>query len=192
VVTAESDCAGCHLPTESEAFHGTPFTDHWIRLPGNPPTPASAAGRRELAWLEELYRRRMPEENPPAKAARLRAGLAELLHIRGARGEAQALLREALDLGADYETRLKAGALFRDGGHIPEALELFQEALRFPTYALEQAGNQPVGRDEIATNALPGDRFGLAPASSRDLGEEAWMAHLSWGAAKAAAITRDI
>ena len=128
VVTADSDCAGCHLPTEREAFHGTPFTDHWIRLPGDPPAPGSAAGRRELAWLEELYQRRMPEENPPAKAARLRAGLAELLHIRGARNEAQALLREALEHGADYETRLKAGALFRDGGRISEALSLFREA----------------------------------------------------------------
>ena len=128
VVTAESDCAGCHLPTESEAFHGTPFTDHWIRLPGDPPTPASAAGRRELAWLEELYQRRMPEDNPPARAARLRAGLAELLHIRGARNEAQALLREALQHGADYETRLKAGALFRDGGRTAEAVAIFRDA----------------------------------------------------------------
>ena len=128
VVTAESDCTGCHLPTESEAFHGTPFTDHWIRLPGDPPTPASAAGRRELAWLEELYQRRMPEVNPPAKAARLRAGLAELLHIRGARSEAQALLREALGLGADYETRLKAGALLRDGGRTAEAIAIFRDA----------------------------------------------------------------
>ena len=128
VVTADSDCAGCHLPTESEAFHGTPFTDHWIRLPGDPPTPASAAGRRELTWLEELYGRRMSEENPPAKWARLRTGLAELLHIRGARSEAQGLLREALERGADYETRLKAGALFRDGERIQEALELFREA----------------------------------------------------------------
>ena len=109
VVTADSDCAGCHLPTESEAFHGTPFTDHWIRLPGNAPSPASAAGRRELAWLEELYERRVAEANPPAKTARLRTGLAELLHIRGARAEAQALLREALERGADYETRLKGG-----------------------------------------------------------------------------------
>lgn len=128
LVMAESDCAGCHLPTESEAFHGTPFTDHWIRLPGDPPTPASAAGRRELAWLEELYRRRMPEENPPANAARLRTGLAELLHIRGARNEAQALLEEALERGADYETRLKAGALFRDAGRISEATAIFREA----------------------------------------------------------------
>ena len=127
-VTAESDCAGCHLPSQSEAFHGTPFTDHWIRLPGEPPTPGSAAGRRELAWLEALYQRRMPEENPPASAARLRAGLAELLHIRGARSEAQALLREALDLGADYETRLKAGALLRDGGRTTEALAVFRAA----------------------------------------------------------------
>ena len=128
VVTAESDCTGCHLPTESEAFHGTPFTDHWIRLPGDPPTTASAAGRRELAWLEELYQRRIPEENPPARAARLRTGLAELLHIRGARSEAQALLREALGLGADYETRLKAGALLRDGGRTAEAIAIFRDA----------------------------------------------------------------
>ena len=128
VVTTESDCAGCHLPSRSEAFHGTPFTDHWIRRPGDPPSPGSAAGRRELAWLEELYERRVPEANPPAKAARLRTGLAELLHIRGARNEAQALLREALASGADYETRLKAGALFRDGGRIAEALTAFREA----------------------------------------------------------------
>ena len=127
-VAAEADCAGCHLPTQSEAFHGTPFTDHWIRLPGDPPAPASVAGRRDLAWLEQLYERRMPEENPPAKTARLRTGLAELLHIRGARSEAQVLLREALALGADYQTRLKAGALLRDGGRTAEALTIFRDA----------------------------------------------------------------
>ncbi len=127
-VAAGGDCAGCHLPTQSEAFHGTPFTDHWIRLPGDPPAPNSAAGRRDLAWLEELYERRMPEENPPAKTARLRTGLAELLHIRGARSEAQVLLREALALGADYQTRLKAGALLRDGERTAEALTIFRDA----------------------------------------------------------------
>ena len=127
-VAAEADCAGCHLPTQSEAFHGTPFTDHWIRLPGDPPAPASAAGRRDLAWLEQLYERRMPEENPPAKTAQLRTGLAELLHIRGARSEAQVLLREALALGADYQTRLKAGALLRDGERTAEALTIFRDA----------------------------------------------------------------
>ena len=127
-VTADADCAGCHLPTEREAFHGTPFTDHWIRLPADPPSPGSAAGRRDLAWLEDLYERRLPEANPPARAARLRAALAELLHLRGARSEAQTLLREALDLGADYETRLKAAALLRDGGRTGEALAIFREA----------------------------------------------------------------
>lgn len=69
-------------------------------------------------------------------------------------------------------------------------LELFQEALRFPTAELEHAGHQPVPRDELVANALPGDLFDLAPASSNDLGEAAWKAHLAWGAAKAAAMTR--
>lgn len=69
-------------------------------------------------------------------------------------------------------------------------LELFQEALRFPTAVLERAGHQPVPRDELVANALPGDLFDLAPASSNDLGEATWRAHLTWGAAKAAAMTR--
>jgi len=156
-VTSESDCAGCHLPSQSEAFHGTPFTDHWIRRPGGPPTPGSAAGRRELTWLEELYQRRMPEENPPAKAARLRAGLAELLHVRGARSEAQMLLREALDLGPDYETRLKAGALFRDGGQTREALAAFREA------ATERPG-RPHAHYELGDTLLQSGDFANAVA----------------------------
>ena len=67
-------------------------------------------------------------------------------------------------------------------------LELFQESLRFPTAALLQAGYQAVPRDELVANALPGDLFDLAPASSNDLGEPAWRAHLTWGASKAAAL----
>lgn len=69
-------------------------------------------------------------------------------------------------------------------------LELFQEALRFPTAVLERAGHEAVSRDELVANALPGDLFDLAPASSSDLGEAAWMAHLAWGASKAAAMKR--
>jgi hypothetical protein len=67
-------------------------------------------------------------------------------------------------------------------------LEVFQEALRFPTEALEESGVTPVSRDQVAEAALPGDRYDLAPASSQDLGEEAWRAHIAWGAAKAARI----
>jgi hypothetical protein len=68
-------------------------------------------------------------------------------------------------------------------------LELFQEAASFPTEALIEAGIAPVDRDPVAVSALPGDLYDLAPASSQSLGEEAWKAHLTWGAAKAAALT---
>ncbi len=67
-------------------------------------------------------------------------------------------------------------------------LELFQEAMKFPTQALEEAGQEPPARDEAVVAALPGDLYDLAPASTRDLGEEVWMVHLQWGAAKAAAM----
>ena len=67
-------------------------------------------------------------------------------------------------------------------------LEVFQEAIRFPTEALAGAGVPPVGRDHVTANALPGDVYDLAPASSRDLGDDVWKAHLTWGATKAAAL----
>ncbi|HSJ28101.1 MAG TPA: hypothetical protein VLB67_07800 [Acidimicrobiia bacterium] len=67
-------------------------------------------------------------------------------------------------------------------------LEVFQEAMRFPTEALAAHGAVPVSRDQVTANALPGDVYDLAPASSRDLGEDVWRAHLAWGAAKAAAL----
>ena len=69
-------------------------------------------------------------------------------------------------------------------------LEVFQEAMRFPTRALEASGYPPVQRDDLSCKALPGDVYGLAPASSREVGEEVWRAHLAWGADKAAAMTR--
>lgn len=71
-------------------------------------------------------------------------------------------------------------------------LEVFQEALAGPTAALAAAGVTPPRRDAAAEAALPGDIFDLAPASSAALGEGAWRAHLAWGVAKAAAITRPV
>ncbi|MFP3914957.1 MAG: hypothetical protein ACLFWM_08780 [Actinomycetota bacterium] len=68
-------------------------------------------------------------------------------------------------------------------------LELFQEAMRFPTDALAAAGAEEVRRDPVAESALPGDIYDLAPASTRELGEDVWRAHLAWGAAKARAVT---
>lgn len=67
-------------------------------------------------------------------------------------------------------------------------LEVFQEAMEGPNQALAAAGVEAPGRDPAAVAALPGDVYDLAPASSQDLGEAAWSAHVAWGAAKAAAV----
>lgn len=71
-------------------------------------------------------------------------------------------------------------------------LEIFQEAMRFPTRALSEAGAPAVARDEVEAVALPGDLYGLAPASSQVLGEDAWRAHLTWGAEKAAWVRKPV
>jgi hypothetical protein len=68
-------------------------------------------------------------------------------------------------------------------------LEVFQEAMRFPTEHLLGLGCEPVTRDPVVASALPGDVFDLAPASSAVLGETVWRAHLAWGAEKAATMS---
>ena len=93
---------------------------------------------------------------------------------------------EAIDRGAEW-----LAAALRDLLELPyreqrrSPLEVFQEAMSAPTEALSARGIEEVARDEVTVAALPGDRFGLAPASSQELGESAWAAHLAWGAAKA-------
>lgn len=67
-------------------------------------------------------------------------------------------------------------------------LEMFREALAFPTAAAVEAGFQPVRRDDVALAALPGDHLDVAPMTSHDLGEAAWKAHVAWGVARAEAI----
>lgn len=68
-------------------------------------------------------------------------------------------------------------------------LEVFQESMKFPTEALSQRGVPPTERDETTARILPGDIYDLAPASSSQLGEDVWRAHLAWGAAKARAMS---
>ena len=67
-------------------------------------------------------------------------------------------------------------------------LEIVQEAMAGPNQALAGAGVRAPLRDPVATAALPGDRFGIAPASSAALGEQAFEAHLAWGIDKARAL----
>lgn len=158
-VAAGADCAGCHLPERREVFGGTPFTDHWIRVPGSEaPPPGSPRHRADLAWLETLYGARVAEENPPQRAARHRVGLAELRHLRGDPVGARTLIREALALGPDYRTRLKAAALLRDSGRAAEAIGILREA------AAERPGT-PHAHYELGDLLLDsGDFAGAAPA----------------------------
>ena len=109
----------------------------------------------------------------------------------------EALLRESLD-DAIARGRSWLAERLRELSETPFAeqsrgpLELFQEAMRFPTEVLAAAGVPIPERDAVASNALPGDLYDLAPATSRDLGEEAWTAHLAWGAAKARAMRQPV
>ncbi len=138
----------------------------------------------------------MTQDQMPPISRRLHRALvgAYATHVRRRLREAVETegLGEALDAGerwlADNLTDLLS-LPFGQQGRGP--LEIFQEAMRFPTDTLQRAGVEPVWRDPVAESALPGDVYDLAPASSRDLGEEVWEIHLAWGAAKAAALKRE-
>ena len=114
---------------------------------------------------------------PYVEAKLQQAGVDTAPHLEALRG-AEVGLADALDalLSQPYTIQQRG------------PLELFQEAMATPTTILRQGEIEPQPRDEVARAALPGDLYGLAPASSRLLGEAVWVAHLRWGAAKAAAM----
>ena len=100
-------------------------------------------------------------------------------------------MAEAIDRGEEWLSDMLGHLLAQPFGQQRRGpLEVFQEAMAYPTRALADTGTEPVQRDPTAVAALPGDVYDLAPASSAMLGEQVWQAHLAWGAAKAAAITQ--
>lgn len=104
-----------------------------------------------------------------------------------------ALLQAALDEGEIWlEESLEAVLSLPFQQQRRGPLEVFQEAMKFPTQALVEAGIPRPERDQTAVRALPGDYYGLAPASTRELGEDVWSAHMAWGAQKAAALARPV
>ena len=130
----------------------------------------------------------------PEVSERLEAALVESYpdHVRARAGEHQAVASfdDAVARGTAWLEETLDSLLslpFREQSRGP--LEVFQEAMRFPTEALAAAGVEPVSRDPVAESALPGDVYDLAPASTRELPEWVWAVHLEWGATKAAAIT---
>ncbi|MBU1865823.1 MAG: hypothetical protein KKE89_05360 [Actinobacteria bacterium] len=130
---------------------------------------------------------------PSAESDILRAALVAAYRpyveqLLAARGVEVPGLEEALALGRDWLDESLAAMLARPFPQQARGpLEVFQEAMRFPTGALDAAGVEVPHRDETARTALPGDRYDLAPPSSQALGEDVWRAHLAWGAAKARA-----
>jgi hypothetical protein len=64
-------------------------------------------------------------------------------------------------------------------------LEVIRHFLDRVGAALAGQGVAAAERDEAAVAMHPSDRYALYPASSRDLGERAWRAHLEWGFEKA-------
>lgn len=135
----------------------------------------------------------MSRESMPEVSRRLLAALVDVYprHVWSRLGgDAPPGMDEAVADGRHWLESALEGLLaqdFVDQRRGP--LEIFQEAMRFPTEHLAAAGAEQATRDPVSESALPGDVFDLAPASTRDLGEEVWQVHLAWGATKAAAIT---
>ncbi len=98
--------------------------------------------------------------------------------------------QQAVDAGEAWLAHALQELLSRPYSDQPRGpLEVFQESLRFVGDSLAAAGVPAPTRDEGTIRALPGDRYDLAPPSTRELGRTVWEAHLRWGAAKASALS---
>ncbi len=124
-VTPSSDCIGCHMPKESEGFYGMTFTDHWIRVPGR-----ASRQRDDLDYLELLYRNEWEIDGiGEERRSRLALGLAEIFFGLGRGEDAFQWVRESLSHAPETQHRLKAAAMFREGGALDEAEAILHEAL---------------------------------------------------------------
>ncbi|MDJ0954810.1 MAG: hypothetical protein QNJ81_14125 [Acidimicrobiia bacterium] len=94
--------------------------------------------------------------------------------VAAAAATLEAALHELLQQSAEHQAR--------------SPLELIRDATQQVTSALAAIGVRPRERDEWQQSQHPDDPYDLYPASSRDLGEEAWRLHLQWGIDKARSV----
>ena len=129
-VSSSGDCVSCHMPVGETGISALGFADHWIRTPGSS-APLDSFERKEyLEYLEQSYRRGLLG---PAlgleKRAKLGVALAEILFAQESYERAFLTLEEAFLGSPSYAQRLRAAALFRQGGRIPEAIEVLGKAI---------------------------------------------------------------
>jgi tetratricopeptide (TPR) repeat protein len=118
------------MPLEKRSIGGRGFTDHWIRRPDSP-APLDSFERDEyLAYLEDSYRRGRRRSGLGAeKKVDLGVGLAEILFARKSYDVAFETLAMALTESPKYTQRLRAAALFKEGGRLPEATDVLEDAI---------------------------------------------------------------
>lgn len=90
----------------------------------------------------------------------------------------------ARDLEAEFERLIVTS----DAEQRRSPLELVRGATHPITAILAASGVPPVRRDDQDVSINPDDTYDLYPASSRDLGDQAWRAHVRWGLAKTRAV----
>jgi tetratricopeptide (TPR) repeat protein len=129
-IVSSAHCVSCHMPVEEKGISGLGFTDHWIRNPGSP-APIDAFEREEyLEYLDDSYRRGLVSSAlGPEKKAKLGIGLAEIHFARKSYENAFATLEDALSASPSYAQRLRAAALLRQAGNVPEAVEVLERAV---------------------------------------------------------------
>jgi hypothetical protein len=112
--------------------------------------------------------------------------VAEVLTERGI--EMTATIADGIVIGTGVLDGLLASLEAKPPGlalHSP--LELFRESLRAVDRALDADGVEVPPIDSPQRSLLPWDRYALSPGSARQLGPDAYEAHLRWGLAKAKA-----
>ena len=130
-LSESSDCIECHMPRETRGFFGLEFTEHWIRVPDQPP-PAATRERSEYAhYLEASYRRAIARPGTgKEKASKLRMRLGKLLLAQGQKEVGLRWLREALSFAPLYKDRILTSEFHDRAGRTAEAIAILSETIR--------------------------------------------------------------
>lgn len=134
-VADSSGCVRCHMPARTKGFFGLEFTSHWIRVPGRPPPGASAAMDEYADYLESSYRQAIAANDARGaegveRASTLRMRLGKLLLGRGQKSSGLEWIRKALTFQPLYSDRALAAELHLRSGHVADATEILEEAVR--------------------------------------------------------------
>ena len=132
VVTADSDCVGCHMQKVKSPMGWMEFTNHWIRNPDQPVPRGTSEEPAMYALLEKAYRANLLDPNVDTDRKSMTAtSLAEILFITDRMSDGMRQIEDAIEFNPDnplpYE---RLAGIYQMLGRKKDAIAAYGQAIR--------------------------------------------------------------